>query len=325
MKILPSLLLLSITVLSACSSPPPMVSAFNLSEQQPVGSSFMRVTFLGTLDIPALTVDGHTVHELSDLAWDQDDQVLYAVSDQGVLFHLQPKFDTSGNLIDVSFLSAYSLQIEQHDAEGLSLVKGDNGVQGDAELIISFERDPRIARVTPVGEWLADEVLPLPLQNADNYQSSNKMLEAVTLHPYFGLLTMPELPLNNTPDNQVTLYGPEQQTWFWPPNPAPRSSVVALENIDNTSILVLERAFQDPMQPLIISLRQVWLSTCECNNGVESVYLPLAEFNSSQGWMIDNFEGLTRHKGNRYFMVSDDNGHQMQRTLLVYFEILPNM
>ena len=38
---------------------------------------------------------------------------------------------------------------------------------------------------------------------------------------------------------------------------------------------------------------------------------------------MDNYEGLTRHTGNRYFMISDDNESFMQQTLLVYFEVLP--
>jgi hypothetical protein len=44
---------------------------------------------------------------------------------------------------------------------------------------------------------------------------------------------------------------------------------------------------------------------------------------SHDGLRIDNFEGLTRHHGNRFFMVSDDNDVFVQRTLLVYFELLP--
>ena len=47
----------------------------------------------------------------------------------------------------------------------------------------------------------------------------------------------------------------------------------------------------------------------------------IAVFDSSEGWNVDNFEGLTRHQGRRFFMVSDDNGKAIQRTLLVYFEV----
>jgi len=39
----------------------------------------------------------------------------------------------------------------------------------------------------------------------------------------------------------------------------------------------------------------------------------LATLDLSDGLAIDNFEGLARHRGNRYFMVSDDNDLFVQR------------
>jgi hypothetical protein len=36
---------------------------------------------------------------------------------------------------------------------------------------------------------------------------------------------------------------------------------------------------------------------------------------------VDNFEGLSRHQGAKFFMVSDDNFNALQKTLLVYFEL----
>ncbi len=43
---------------------------------------------------------------------------------------------------------------------------------------------------------------------------------------------------------------------------------------------------------------------------------------SGKGHQIDNFEGLARHRGNRFFLVSDDNDLFLQRSLLMYFELL---
>ena len=48
----------------------------------------------------------------------------------------------------------------------------------------------------------------------------------------------------------------------------------------------------------------------------------MAVFDTSQGWLLDNFEGLARHREQRFFMVSDDNRSALQSTLLVYFELL---
>ena len=59
-------------------------------------------------------------------------------------------------------------------------------------------------------------------------------------------------------------------------------------------------------------------------DGGESVLAAVetvALLDTAQGYQIDNFEGLTRHKGNRFFMVSDNNDLFVQRTLLLYFEL----
>jgi len=46
-------------------------------------------------------------------------------------------------------------------------------------------------------------------------------------------------------------------------------------------------------------------------------------FDTGQGWLMDNFEGLSHYRDRRFFMVSDDNCNGLQSTLLVYFEVLP--
>jgi hypothetical protein len=43
---------------------------------------------------------------------------------------------------------------------------------------------------------------------------------------------------------------------------------------------------------------------------------------AGMGHRVDNFEGLSRHRGNHFFMVSDDNDLFVQQTLLLYFELL---
>jgi len=48
----------------------------------------------------------------------------------------------------------------------------------------------------------------------------------------------------------------------------------------------------------------------------------LARFDTAQGWLVQNFEGLAHHRGRRFFMVSDDGGESFLQTQLLYFEIL---
>ena len=74
--------------------------------------------------------------------------------------------------------------------------------------------------------------------------------------------------------------------------------------------------------PIVIALRRTELARGARDSplAVET----LAVLDSSLGWSVDNFEGLARHRGRRLFLVSDDNFNELQRTLLVYLEILPD-
>jgi hypothetical protein len=303
---------------------------FQLGEKHAVGDSFMQIRLRGALQINHPVVNGIETASLSGLAWDEDEQILYAISDTGNLFHLRPMIQEHV-LKDVEVLKAYVLTDAEGkklpkastDSEGLSLLNGNNGVKGDSELIISFERKPKITRVRPDGVQLDEYTLPEPLQNAKLYVNNNKMLESVTLHPEFGILTAPEYPLKTFPQDKITVFSLDGQQWQFPRHTAPNSAVVAIEALADGSLLVMERAFVSPILPLIISLRQVELKHCvECEEG-ENPVRDIAIFNSALGWHVDNFEGLTHHQGQFFFMVSDDNNNRIaQKTLLNYFEII---
>ncbi|MGF1643118.1 MAG: hypothetical protein ACFCUJ_05700, partial [Thiotrichales bacterium] len=60
-----------------------------LPDRAALEESGNRVTVHGAITVPAAPVDGHPVVELSALAWDDDESVLYALSDRGVLFWLR--------------------------------------------------------------------------------------------------------------------------------------------------------------------------------------------------------------------------------------------
>jgi hypothetical protein len=310
----------------ACASP--VSRPFAFSNQHNVGDTYMGIRLWGTLELGSETINGLKLSELSGLAWDEDEQILYAVSDQGNLFHLRPIIQNH-ELKSIELLAAYPLRgakdnrLKTKDSEDLAIADGNNGVHGDSKLLISFEGKPIIAWFTPQGEMSSTEILPPALTDGKNYVNSNKQLEAVALHPQLGILTAPELPLKtNEKDDKIVIYALNGLEWMLPRYPAPNSSVVALEPFDNSSVLLLERAFKSIFDPVIISLRQVSLSTCKCNDGLDSETKQIAVFDNSQGWRVDNFEGLTRHHDNYFFIVSDDNHRDLQSTLLSYFEVL---
>lgn len=284
---------------------------------------FQGVRLLGALRLQSVEVNGLPLVGLSGLAWDQDEGLLYAISDFGRLFQLLPVF-RDGQLVDVRIVDGYPLTDSRgrplrypwSDAEGLTLRNGANGIRGDSELLVSFERRPRVRVYTPRGRRLGSEPMPARLDDAGNYSDPNRALESITLHPRWGLLLAPELPLRG--DRVSALFAQSGRRWRYPLSAAPGSALVALEALPDGSLLALERAFVSRYLPFTISLRRVQLPA---DGDIASVN-DVAVFNTGQGWHLDNFEGLARHRDRRFFMVSDDNDSIWQNTLLVYFEWL---
>ena len=83
-------LLFSATLSAAAA---PFSEPHVLSPQCPPGSTFQGVRLLGTLSLSQKPVAGILPRELSGLAWDADEGLLYAVSDNGDLVHLRPRFE----------------------------------------------------------------------------------------------------------------------------------------------------------------------------------------------------------------------------------------
>ncbi len=119
-----------------------------LSQNLKPGDRVGRLRFLGMLELSEVTRDSRRLSQLSGLAWDDDDGILYALSDKGTLFHLQPLFE-GDILTGVKLLQSLPLRELgsdkplrgwRIDAEGLDIVNGRNGRRDDAELIIGKER-----------------------------------------------------------------------------------------------------------------------------------------------------------------------------------------
>jgi len=266
-------------------------------------------------------------HQLSGLAWDEDQQRLYALSDDAYIVHLVPLFN-NGMLSKTRLLAIYPLRDaagaplrgRDADSEGLHARYTHNGERGDSELVVSFEQRPRIERYSATGVLLGGVALP-PALSRDDYAGSNQQLEAVTESSRYGLLTATERPLRSGSQNSIAIYAVNgKQRWHYPLRDRRHGAVVALEMLNEDEVLVLERRFVSFWRPLTISLSLGRLTTAP--NSLLAM-TEIAHFESSRGWSLDNFEGLGRHRGRCYFMVSDDNRNPLQRTILTYIEILP--
>ena len=176
----------------------PLVSRpFSLTPYVDVGGQFMAVRLLGAVEIPRGRIGTEALHSLSGLAWDDDEALLYAISDRGSLFHIRPSFSGS-HLIGAEVVAAHRLRpasagnrkrrTGSWDTEGLTIRRARNGKRDDATLIVSFERRPRVEEFSRDGRQLGALAIPKAYRSADAFEDSNRALEAVTVHREHGLL-----------------------------------------------------------------------------------------------------------------------------------------
>lgn len=314
---------------SACATAEFRAEPISLADQVGPGDSYASIRLLGALRLNNARIDGLRLCGLSGLAWDEDAGLLYAISDSGGLFHLRPAFDERGYLSGIRPVAAYPLRDEVDqparvpfdDSEGLALRNGDNGIPADTELLVSFEGKPRVVRYSPDGRWRGEETLPPLLRDIRSYRDPNQALESIAIDPRRGVLVGTETPLRGDPAGWVRIFARDGRFWSYPLGPAPGSALVAMEALPDGSLLALERAFVAPLRPLVISLRRTELPATQTAASLSVVDVVVLD--SGQGWLLDNFEGLTRFRDRRFFMVSDDNCNSWQSTLLVQFELLP--
>jgi hypothetical protein len=299
---------------------------YRLSPHVAPGEIFEGIRLLGSVALTPVSMDGLTLGGLSGIAWDEDASRLYALSDRGTLFHLRPTFD-GDRLTRVTLLAAYALRDHRNrplkgayaDAEALVVQHADNGKAGDTVLSVSFERRPRILQFTPEGRYLANLRLPPEMRDPRRYADPNKALEALTWFPRTGFVSGAERPLTGAEAGVVELFALDGRRWRYPLLATPEASLVDLEALPGGDLLTLERGHGLMFVPIVITLRRTRLDFEK--DGALLAVETLAVLNSSRGWSVDNFEGLARHRGDRLFMVSDDNFNELQKTLLVYLEL----
>ncbi len=292
------------------------------------GARLGRVRFLGMLELPTLQLEHTRLSQLSGLAWDDDDQILYAISDKGWLFHLRPLL--RGDLLHgVQLLAAVPLREpetkaplkrQRADSEGLDIVNGRNGRRGDAELLVSFERQPRVVRYRPDGSTVREHPPPAALRDARAYRDRNKQLEAICVDERLGILVAPEVPRKDDRADALRISSFRGDAWRYPLAAGHR--ITALECLGNGEVLVMETDYGRLLAHSALALRRARLPAGPGTDSAAQVET-LMELDTGRGYALDNFEGLARHRGMRFFLVSDNNDLFFQRMLLLYLELLP--
>ena len=294
------------------------------------GDSYMGVEYQGALKLEAVEIDGHLLGGLSALSYDADEGVLYALSDGGTVFEMALQHDESGYLHKVEVRRAFALRDStgqplkgrRADSEGLTLRNAANGVPGDSELVVSFERRPRVLRFTAQGKLLGAVALPARLRDTKLYVTSNRGLETLAWHPRLGHLTAIEQPFRGTTDGTVELHALDSgRHWRYPLANEPNAGLTDAVVLDDGSLLTLERGFGLFFVPFISTLRRV--PSLPDTDGAILQVETVVRLNTGQGWSLDNFEGLALLDRDRVVIVSDDNRRALQSTLLAQFKLLP--
>jgi len=252
--------------------------------------------------------------EVSDLTYDKKRKILYMIGDKGYFYKFHVIF--KDKIRKVKYLNAYKINEKskraKYDTEGLTK-------NGQGELFLSFERRPRVAKISSQGEILENQSLPKVLKNKKSFAGSNKIFEALAWHPQYGLLTIPEYPLNKKSTTQQTLYSLKGEQWNFKAEKYKNSAVTAIEVMEDNNILILERAYTSIFNPLYITLKKLYLNRCNKKKFCETEVL--ASFKGHMGASLHNYEGLAKVGKNRYIMVSDNNNKSILKTELVYFEV----
>jgi hypothetical protein len=142
----------------------------------------------------------------------------------------------------------------------------------------------------------------------------------VCVDDQLGILVAPEVPRPDAPAGATRIYSLSGRSWRYRPEPDHR--VTAMECLGNGELLVVEVDYGRLLAHSALALKRVRLDASAGPDAGTQV-TQIIRLDTAQGYAIDNFEGLARHRGMRFFLVSDNNDLFFQRTLLLYFELLP--
>jgi len=271
-------------------------------------------------ELSNITINGSKVSELSDLAWDKDEKLLYALSDNGHLLSFKPVFkeERLDELLIVSGVPLHDdkdkkLRWKNSDSEGLTLINSNNNIPGDTQYIVSFERLPRVIQYNQEGYIEKHIEIPEKLRNISNYRSENKSLESVLFHDQLGLIIGTEYSLKGEDKTQLGFYTLDGNFMSFSAH-FHDGALTGLAITEDGGLLAIERTLGGFFSGFKVALHHLHIENDHLVNKVIARFLP------AEGYFNDNFEGIVKHKKNYYFMISDDNNHPLKRTKLIYFK-----
>lgn len=303
-------------VASACSGEDGDVAS--TATQSRSGAAAEKALATSRYVLSVTSVDGIDIGEVSGLAWDADEQLLYAVSDQGKVYHFRIERDGmtlvamnpvfAAVLVDRVTGEGKPDSAKRFNAEGLSVRDGNNGQRGDSELVVALEeKPPQIARFDPSGVLLGRLPVPPPADDSANYRKKNRGLESVAIHPVHGVITAPEAPLRGHDTGLHTVFA-QGQAWSFARYDQD-SRLKGIEVLPDGRLLVLERSRPASSKKVqVASLRSVDITGCDAQAVCKVTWMAALPAGP------ENFEGLTLLDAHHALIVDDNGGAASRRT-----------
>jgi hypothetical protein len=229
-------------------------------------------------------------------------------------------FDAQGRLLDLTngniqpILSTDGNPVSHPFADAEALVRAPDG-----SFLVGFEQRPRIWRYAPPPATFSSLPIPIPVPPELASAPRDGGLESVTILPDGKILAIAEQFANADGTFKGWLLQDNHfaELSYLPSNGFFATDCAALKNGD---VLVLERRYR----PLgILSARLKLLRAKDIIPGAKLMGEELLRLESPLE--VDNFEGMTVQEnpiqGTTIYIISDDNYHPLERTLLLQFRL----
>jgi hypothetical protein len=270
------------------------------------------VRVLQSLTLPDRVGDDN-IRELSGLAFDDDNNTLWAVSDQGELRGFAIHYDGQ-SIADIKLVHSFDLDYELKNAEGLEFVTPQSG-ETTGRLLVAFEDGPSVVSFSLTGEDAKPVALPPPLSQPEVFAEENSRLESITVDASGQILVAPEEALSGRPDTEHEIFHADGRIFRFPTFQPHRSNLKAIELLPNGKLLVLERT-RDDADVSTMRLRLLEPASCASEtfcNVIELMPETAADF-------VGNFEGLAHLRGNMFAAVTDSKTKDGEANTLIIFD-----
>jgi hypothetical protein len=310
---------LLLILLSSCSIPPlpglVQSRSFEFESKEHQRTAFDGLTFLSAFELRSRHpqfggISGLTVGT---------DGRLYAVSDRGYWIAARMRHDNKGRLVDLlDWEIKPILTPEGIPTDGLLTDAEALASAPDGSLVVAFEQIHRLWRYLPPPRTFDSPAQPIKTPHGLAKAPQNGGLECMAVLPDGRIFTIAEQLQNKDGSFKGWLMDNESSVGLsYVPSADFRASDCAA--LPNGDVIVLERRLSMflSFSARLKRIRAESIRPSAVLNGEELLRLdpPLR---------VDNFEGIAVQEdqgGTLIYLISDDNFHPLQRTLLLQFRL----